>query len=44
MSDANVTYELVGNVALVGLDRSGKRNALNDDMIKLLREGRGRPA
>jgi enoyl-CoA hydratase/carnithine racemase len=38
MSDANVTYELVGNVALVGLDRSGKRNALNDDMIKLLRE------
>ena len=38
MSDANVTYELVGNVALVGLDRSGKRNALNDEMIKLLRE------
>ncbi len=38
MSDANVTYELVGNIALVGLDRGGKRNALNDDMIKLLRE------
>jgi enoyl-CoA hydratase/carnithine racemase len=38
MSDAKITYELVGNVALVGLDRAGKRNALNDDMIKLLRE------
>jgi enoyl-CoA hydratase/carnithine racemase len=38
MSDANVTYELVGNVALVGIDRAAKRNALNDDMIKLLRE------
>ena len=38
MSDANVTYELVGNVALVGLDRAGKRNALNDEMVKQLRE------
>jgi enoyl-CoA hydratase/carnithine racemase len=38
MPDAKVTYELVGNVALVGLDRADKRNALNDDMIKLLRE------
>ncbi|MGZ5864101.1 MAG: crotonase/enoyl-CoA hydratase family protein [Xanthobacteraceae bacterium] len=38
MSDAKVTYELVGNVALVGLDRAGKRNALNDEMVKLLRE------
>jgi enoyl-CoA hydratase/carnithine racemase len=38
MSDAKVTYELVGNVALVGLDRPSKRNALNDEMVKLLRE------
>ena len=38
MSDANVTYELIENVALVGLDRAGKRNALNDGMVKLLRE------
>ena len=38
MSDGNVTYEIVGNVALVGLDRGQKRNALNDDMVKKLRE------
>jgi enoyl-CoA hydratase/carnithine racemase len=38
MSDERITYELDGQIALVGLDRPTKRNALNDQMIKLLRE------
>ena len=38
MADERVTYELDGQIALVGLDRPTKRNALNDQMIKLLRE------
>jgi len=37
MADERVTYEVEGQVALVGLDRASKRNALNDEMIKLLR-------
>src|ERR1700743_1038551 len=32
-----VTYELEGDVALVGLDRQAKRNAISDAVIKQLR-------
>jgi (methylthio)acryloyl-CoA hydratase len=38
MSDAVVTYELRGAVALVGLDRTGKRNAMNRDVFAQLAE------
>lgn len=31
MSSELVTYELEGNVAIIGLNRANKRNALNDD-------------
>jgi (methylthio)acryloyl-CoA hydratase len=37
MAEEGVTYELEGQVALVGLNRASKRNALNDDMVKQLR-------
>lgn len=37
MSESGVTYEVEGQVALVGLNRAEKRNALNDEMITLLR-------
>ena len=37
MAEEGVTYELEGNVALVGLNRASKRNALNDEMVKQLR-------
>lgn len=37
MADEGVTYEIEGAVALIGLNRAVKRNALNDEMIKLLR-------
>ena len=38
MSDDMITYELDGNVALIGLNRPDKRNAMNDTVIGLLRE------
>jgi len=37
-ADEGVTYDLEGDVALVGLNRGHKRNALNDAMITLLRD------
>jgi enoyl-CoA hydratase/carnithine racemase len=37
MSETGVTYEVEGQVAMVGLNRAEKRNALNDEMITLLR-------
>ena len=33
-----VTYELQGDVALIGLDRADKRNAINKDVLGQLRE------
>jgi enoyl-CoA hydratase/carnithine racemase len=37
MSDQNVTYALDGPVAIIGLDRPAKRNALSDALIEELR-------
>ena len=37
MSEAMVTYELAGDVALVGLNRASKRNAINDELLKQIR-------
>jgi (methylthio)acryloyl-CoA hydratase len=37
MSDNLVSYELDGNVALIGLNRPDKRNAINDPLIDALR-------
>lgn len=36
MSETIVTYELRNNVALIGLDRPAKRNALSDPLIRQL--------
>ena len=38
MAENMVTYELVGDVALVGLNRPSKRNAINDELQKQIRE------
>lgn len=38
MSSELVTYELEGNVAIIGLNRADKRNALNDDVLRALGE------
>jgi (methylthio)acryloyl-CoA hydratase len=38
MSKRLVTYELEGAVALVGLNRADKRNAINDELMSQLRE------
>ena len=38
MSDQLVTYELDGDVALVGLNRPEKRNAINEDVNRALRD------
>ncbi len=38
MSDKIVTYERDGDIAIVGLDRANKRNAINDELLKQLRE------
>jgi enoyl-CoA hydratase/carnithine racemase len=38
MTENLVTYELVGDVALVGLNRAEKRNAINDALLKAVRE------
>jgi (methylthio)acryloyl-CoA hydratase len=37
MSEALVTYALEGNIALIGLNRPDKRNAINDPLIDELR-------
>ena len=37
MADPNITYALDGQVALIGLDRPAKRNALSDALIEELR-------
>ena len=37
MSDTLITYELDGNVALIGLNRPDKRNSINDPLIDELR-------
>lgn len=38
MSEALITYELDGAVALIGLNRPDKRNAINEDLIAQLRD------
>lgn len=38
MSDELVTYELDGPVALIGLNRPDKRNAINEDVVCALRD------
>jgi (methylthio)acryloyl-CoA hydratase len=38
MTDKLVTYELQGDVAIVGLNRANKRNAINDELLKQIRE------
>ncbi|MBR1177008.1 crotonase/enoyl-CoA hydratase family protein [Bradyrhizobium sp. KB893862 SZCCT0404] len=38
MSSELVSYELEGNIAVLGLNRPDKRNALNDDVLKALSE------
>jgi (methylthio)acryloyl-CoA hydratase len=38
MSKRLITYELDGAVALVGLNRADKRNAINDELMSQLRE------
>ena len=37
MSQSLVTYELEGNIAMIGLNRPEKRNAINDPLIDALR-------
>jgi len=37
MSDPLITYQLDGNVALIGLNRPDKRNAINDPLVDELR-------
>ena len=37
MSEPLITYELEGNVALIGLNRPDKRNAINDPLVDELR-------
>ena len=37
MSEPLITYELDGNVALIGLNRPDKRNSINDPLIDALR-------
>jgi enoyl-CoA hydratase/carnithine racemase len=38
MADQLVTYELDGAVAVIGLNRADKRNAVNDAVMTQLRE------
>ena len=40
MADQLVTYELDGAVAVIGLNRAEKRNAVNDALMAQLREER----
>ena len=34
---SDITYELDGAIALIGLDRPAKRNAINDALVEALR-------
>jgi (methylthio)acryloyl-CoA hydratase len=38
MSTEMITYELEGDIAIIGLNRPDKRNAMNDRVIGLLRD------
>jgi enoyl-CoA hydratase/carnithine racemase len=38
MSSKFITYEVEGEIALVGLDRAEKRNAISDELLRQLRE------
>ncbi len=38
MTDKMITYEVEGDIAVIGLDRAAKRNAINDELLKQLRE------
>jgi len=38
MSSKLITYEIEGEVALIGLDRAEKRNAISDEVLRQLRE------
>jgi enoyl-CoA hydratase/carnithine racemase len=38
MTKSHVTYELDGEIALIGLDRAEKRNAINDEVLRQLRD------
>jgi len=38
MTDQLVSYELEGDVAVIGINRAEKRNAINDAVVKQLRE------
>jgi (methylthio)acryloyl-CoA hydratase len=38
MAKKYVTYEIDGDIAVIGLDRAEKRNAMNDDVVRDLRE------
>src|SRR5271154_6615835 len=33
-----VTYEIDGDIAVIGLDRAAKRNAINDDLMLQIRD------
>jgi len=38
MAEKMITYEVEGDIAVIGLDRAKKRNAVNDELLKQLRE------
>ena len=38
MSDKLVTYEVEGDIAVIGLNRAAKRNAINDELMGQIRE------
>ncbi|HTY68326.1 MAG TPA: crotonase/enoyl-CoA hydratase family protein [Alphaproteobacteria bacterium] len=38
MAEKMITYEIDGDIAVIGLDRAAKRNAINDDLLKQLRD------
>lgn len=42
MTEQTVTYELDGDIALIGLDRQDKRNAMNGDLFRQLGEAANR--
>ena len=37
MSEQMVTYEIEGDIAIVGLNRAEKRNAINDELMSQIR-------